>query len=138
MATIQRVELGCFRSSTYNADKHTVRWVLHTRQRDEHGTTFETRGATFAPHVPLTDGHPSMFGGGGAVDHTVGRMLEGTARASRANLDAAFMFDQNSPKAIIAEGMVRDEMIRSGSFDFRPLKAKTRDGTVIEVGKDNV
>jgi len=104
--------------STYNADNHTIDWVLNDGEVDRQGEIVVPSGGRMAPHVNLVDHHLS---GNPSVAGILGVVMNDSYRVRYKAGVATNQFDQNNPLAVMAEGMSRDGILGNGSIRFDPL-----------------
>lgn len=126
-----------FGPRTFDADAHTVEWVLNSGKTDTFGTRIRPEGVEESPSMPLRDGHDWIFGADGSiVERTLGRIV--STRTSRDGLLGLVRFSQENPRGVLAEKMVEAGDLTAGSVEIFPTSILRADEDKPEKVKEGV
>lgn len=116
---------AAFEKATYNADAHTIEWVMSSEAPDRDGEVLEVDGwVERGQHIPVLWSHNSR---GGTVHDVLGAVDK--AWNSGKKRIGAIRFSQAHDIAKIAETMVAEGILRNGSVGFRPISWVNADGS---------
>lgn len=114
------------KAGSYDADAHTVRWVMSDETVDRDGESISVKGWEVPGSVPLLWGHRSW----GDVEDVIGKVEAATVEGGQ--LVGFVRFSQENERGRLVERMVAEGILENGSVGFEPMAWTDKDGSTHE------